>query len=68
MTTVELIEVVLPASPQVIEVVVPQSIAVLDVVMPGIQGPAGQVGPQGQQGPAGPPADTSTISLDGGNF
>lgn len=34
----------------------------------GAQGPQGNQGPQGAQGPQGPAVDTTSLSLDGGNF
>ena len=66
--TVEIIEVVVPASLQIIEVAVPDAIDMIEVASPGLQGPKGQTGHPGAQGPMGPAVDTSIIALDGGNF
>lgn len=45
-----------------------QLVYTLEIEAEGPQGPPGSVGPQGSVGPVGPAVDTSTLSLDGGNF
>ena len=57
--------------PQIIEIVIPAPVSALEIAVPGLQGPVGEAGAQGAvgpQGPAGPLPDTSTLTLDGGNF
>ena len=59
------------ALPRIIEILIPAPVSALEIGVPGLQGPIGETGtagPAGPAGPSGPPPDTSTLTLDGGNF